>query len=1184
MEHNVNNISRGGRVLRTDTLRSRRNVQFGVRNAGASGGASPSGTTRPGTSSEASVATEVQSPRAAESRGRRRFKWTEEHNTFLYRTYLTITKMESDMKPYSVPLHRAMIERFPELRHKTVQNILDQRRSLFTSHRLPADIVAAIRTDVSRELGLLSTSSSDEEGNAEEAILTSANNPLSDLFAENEILYGGMDPTARPRLPRLITNRGKNTIVGQVDEILKSKVGALQNISELHDVIYIGALTAIKANGQRVNFPRAKKVPQRPPWEERLCRKVDKLRKDIGRLTAFLSSANPTERARSRAESVTQAYKNPENTTGPEVLDLLKQRLMVLSYRLRRYRQSNMRREQDNLFRANQKELYKRLQSPSSEQHQACVSPSKEETMSYWEPLWSCPSQHNTRAAWIAEEKKRVDKIPAMIDHIISLADVEASVKRTRNWKAPGIDGVHNFWYKRFSSTHLRLAEFFSVILQDASQMPTFFTQGMTYLIPKTSPAVSDPSKYRPITCLPTIYKLFTSVLTKKINNHLEKTQVIAEEQKGCRQGSRGCKEQLVIDSVISETAKKNRGNLYTAYIDYRKAFDSVPHSWLVEVLRMYKIDPVIVNCLQSIMDTWCTNLLLTVPGKPPINTGQVKINRGIFQGDALSALWFCLALNPLSSILQRSKKGLTLGQYSFSHLMYMDDIKLISDTEKGVRQLVRLVEKFSVDICMSFGLDKCKVNAMVKGKWSAIEACAVPKMEAPQIMEAMQRGETYRYLGFLQDIGISHSRVKETLISGFKRRTQAVMISELNGSNKVKAINTFAVPVISYSFGVIGWTGTDLEGLNRIVRVCFTRHRSHHPRSSVERFHLSRARGGRGVVDFREVHAKQLLNLRTYFFEKSKNSPLHEVIVRKDSCLTPLRLSEEGFCPLNDDFSENTKVDRWRSMELHGRYYATLMDDAVDENASVAWLEYAELFAETEGLVIAIQDRVVSTLNYRKHIIKDPAVTSDLCRLCNSTSESIEHVVSGCQYLAPKEYTVRHNNVAKILHQKLALDLGLLDLSVPYFKYTPQSVLENDGYRLYYDRTILTDRTVEHNRPDIVLVRKQDKTTWLIDVAIPLSTNISRTYTEKITKYRDLADQVKEIWDQSNVTIVPIILGAMGEIPHSLRRSLQSLGISANLFRPMQKAVLLDTCRMVRRYVTSENQSITPANVDEEQ
>jgi hypothetical protein len=83
----------------------------------------------------------------------------------------------------------------------------------------------------------------------------------------------------------------------------------------------------------------------------------------------------------------------------------------------------------------------------------------------------------------------------------------------TLNWKAPGPDGISNFWIKRFTATHSYLAHYFNQFKEDAGNIPQFLVQGITYLLPK-SQHWEDPSKYRPITCLCIIYKprKFTSI------------------------------------------------------------------------------------------------------------------------------------------------------------------------------------------------------------------------------------------------------------------------------------------------------------------------------------------------------------------------------------------------------------------------------------------------------------------------------------------------------------------------------------------------------------------------------------------------------------------------------------------------------------------------------------------------
>jgi hypothetical protein len=91
---------------------------------------------------------------------------------------------------------------------------------------------------------------------------------------------------------------------------------------------------------------------------------------------------------------------------------------------------------------------------------------------------------------------------------------------------------------------------------------------------------------------------------------------ILNEEQKGFVNESFGCKEELIINTVIMEQARKNNRNIYTAFIDYKKAYDSVPHSWLLKILKMYKINLDLINFLShvmSVMTFWRTTLNLSI-------------------------------------------------------------------------------------------------------------------------------------------------------------------------------------------------------------------------------------------------------------------------------------------------------------------------------------------------------------------------------------------------------------------------------------------------------------------------------------------------------------------------------------------------------------------------------------------
>jgi hypothetical protein len=76
-------------------------------------------------------------------------------------------------------------------------------------------------------------------------------------------------------------------------------------------------------------------------------------------------------------------------------------------------------------------------------------------------------------------------------------------------------------------------------------------------------------------------------------------------------------------------------------------------------------------------------------------------------------------------------------------------------------------------------------------------------------------------------------------------------------------------------------------------------------------------------------------------------------------------------------------RITVWKSKPLHGRHAHDLEAPAIDKIASNAWLKAGELVPETTGFMIAIQNQASSTKYYKKHILKDPNTTNDICLKC---------------------------------------------------------------------------------------------------------------------------------------------------------------------------------------------------------
>ena len=323
----------------------------------------------------------------------------------------------------------------------------------------------------------------------------------------------------------------------------------------------------------------------------------------------------------------------------------------------------------------------------------------------------------------------------------------------------------------------------------------------MTYLLPKNN-ETKNPKNYRPIACLPTTYKVLTSVITERTYTFLEGNNLLPQEQKGCKRGSYGCKDQLLINKMILEDYKNKKKNLSTAWIDYSKAFDSVPHSWIIKAMEIYKLSPVLIRFMTGSMSNWKTTLSLS-RSQGIIKTTSISSKSGIFQGNSLSPLLFCLSLAPLCTLLNNTGYGYEVGGKKISHLFYMDDLKTYVKNDNQQEGLLKTIKTFSDDICMQFGLAKCAKATFKMGKLTQTTDITVDTNTT--IKELEQEG-AYKYLGINEGDGIQHATMKEQIRKEYYRRVRPVTKSELNGSNKIEAINTLAVPVFTYSVNIVNW------------------------------------------------------------------------------------------------------------------------------------------------------------------------------------------------------------------------------------------------------------------------------------------------------------------------------------------------------------------------------------------
>ena len=405
------------------------------------------------------------------------------------------------------------------------------------------------------------------------------------------------------------------------------------------------------------------------------------------------------------------------------------------------------------------------------------------------------------------------------------------------------------------------------------------------------------------------------------------------------------------------------------------------------------------------------------------------------------------MALNPLSTELNRTGCGYRMStgngrnakRQLISHLLYMDDLKLYGRNPDQLDGLLHTVRTFSDDIPMKFGLDKCAIVHVVNGRLSKHNIGV--KVGKTETIKGLEPGQVYKYLGVDESNGIQHSTMRERLRREYFRRVRMVLRTELYGQNKVLAINGLALPVLTYSFGVIHWgprTCSSLIGepgssspctVSTILRQTWTDcmllamkeveacSRSRQCTSlalwgwnvisvivpiRICSLYMSHCDSGRSRYSIKSMACRFTAQLRRDLAKDDTSQSLHgSGTVASDGVfeLAP-QMDAKHFRMCNSSL----RVRSWSRKPMHGQYRRLTEQSPVDTKETFGWLKAANLPGATEGLVVAAQDQALRTRYYEHHILHRDV--SPTCRVCSAGLETVDHVVAGCSAMAQTDYS----------------------------------------------------------------------------------------------------------------------------------------------------------------------------------
>ena len=172
-----------------------------------------------------------------------------------------------------------------------------------------------------------------------------------------------------------------------------------------------------------------------------------------------------------------------------------------------------------------------------------------------------------------------------------------------------------------------------------------------------------------------------------------------------------------------------------------------------------------------------------------------IQIRREIFQADFLSPLLFCIALIPLTNELNRADCEYQVHgtERKISHLLHMDDLKLLGRNENDLKNETIIVQTISKDINMNFCLEKC---ARICLKISFAQSKMHVGSTFDNDIKELEPRKAYKYLGIEESFDIQHKNEEENLKKEYLRRLRLVLGTEL--STKIK-----------FSSWIIGSTST---------------------------------------------------------------------------------------------------------------------------------------------------------------------------------------------------------------------------------------------------------------------------------------------------------------------------------------------------------------------------------------
>uniref|UniRef100_A0A3Q3B6N5 Reverse transcriptase domain-containing protein n=1 Tax=Kryptolebias marmoratus TaxID=37003 RepID=A0A3Q3B6N5_KRYMA len=291
----------------------------------------------------------------------------------------------------------------------------------------------------------------------------------------------------------------------------------------------------------------------------------------------------------------------------------------------------------------------------------------------YFKTLYSAPGAVNINA--IDDYLAAVD-LPSLgliqneiLSAPITQKELDTVIGLLKSNKCPGSDGFPNEWYKMFrEELSPVLLESFNWTLSRAV-IPPSWREAVISVLPKEGKNIEYCESYRPISILNVDYKIFTSIISRRMEYYL--LDLIHEDQTGFIKG-RQTHDSIRRTLHILAQAKKQNLSVALVSLDAEKAFDRVNWTFLYKVLERLGFNKQFISCLQSLYDK--PRARVKINGHL---TNSFQLYRGTCQGCPLNPSLFAIFIEPLAQAIRENDeiKGVSFANIEHKIGLFADDI-----------------------------------------------------------------------------------------------------------------------------------------------------------------------------------------------------------------------------------------------------------------------------------------------------------------------------------------------------------------------------------------------------------------------------------------------------------------------------------------------------------------------------